>query len=457
MENIKIEIRAKQARAVGSPVIVCGNSDYSMTFDFDEEWAEARVKTARFAYAQGAEVKHQDIVFEGDTIEVPILSNVRDVRVGVFAGELRTTTPAWVACKPSILCDSGMPDEPSEDVYAQIMELLSCTMGRSAYEVAQANGFEGTEEEWLASLKGDAGAPGPVGPEGPQGPKGDTGPAGPQGIQGVQGEAGPTGPAGPQGIQGETGATGPAGPQGLQGERGETGLEGPQGVQGATGATGPQGIQGPAGPQGETGPQGPQGIQGPKGDKGDAFEVAKIYASVEEMHAGFASDGVAANRFVLIDTGNVEDEDNAKLFVKTETEYRYLTDLSGAQGIQGPQGVQGEKGDTGATGPQGPQGPEGPQGIQGEKGDTGATGPQGTTGPQGETGPQGPQGIQGIQGIQGETGPQGPQGPEGPQGPKGDKGDTGNVGDADTVDGKHLVTSSSVPTVDDRSIITFVV
>lgn len=35
--------------------------------------------------------------------------------------------------------------------------------GKSAYEVAVANGFEGTEEEWLESLKG------------PQGEQGDTG------------------------------------------------------------------------------------------------------------------------------------------------------------------------------------------------------------------------------------------------------------------------------------------
>ena len=49
--------------------------------------------------------------------------------------------------------------------------------GLSAYEVAVANGFEGTETEWLASL---------VGPQGPQGEPGTTG------EQGVQGPEGPT-------------------------------------------------------------------------------------------------------------------------------------------------------------------------------------------------------------------------------------------------------------------------
>ena len=32
--------------------------------------------------------------------------------------------------------------------------------GLSAYEIAQQNGFEGTEEEWLASLKGEPGRDG---------------------------------------------------------------------------------------------------------------------------------------------------------------------------------------------------------------------------------------------------------------------------------------------------------
>lgn len=42
--------------------------------------------------------------------------------------------------------------------------------GLSAYQVALKNGFIGTEEEWLESLKGDPGIGGAVGPVGPAGP-----------------------------------------------------------------------------------------------------------------------------------------------------------------------------------------------------------------------------------------------------------------------------------------------
>lgn len=47
--------------------------------------------------------------------------------------------------------------------------------GLSAYEIAVRNGFVGTEIEWLASLRGEAGPKGDTGETGPQGPKGDTG------------------------------------------------------------------------------------------------------------------------------------------------------------------------------------------------------------------------------------------------------------------------------------------
>lgn len=98
------------------------------------------------------------------------------------------------------------------------------------------------------------------------------------------------------------------------------------------------------------GDTGAQGIKGDKGDKGDAFSIAKIYASVAEMNEGFATDDVPQGGFVLINTGNVEDADNAKLYVKDESAYVYLTDLSGSAGIQGPPGEDGADGATGATG-----------------------------------------------------------------------------------------------------------
>lgn len=119
------------------------------------------------------------------------------------------------------------------------------------------------------------------------------------------------------------------------------------GTKGDTGARGAKGDKGETGATGETGPQGPQG------EKGDPFTIARVFSSVSAMQAGAATDGVAIGSFVTIDTGNINDADNAKLYYKTANKvngYTYLTDLSGATGIQGPQGAQGVKGDKGAKG-----------------------------------------------------------------------------------------------------------
>lgn len=240
--------------------------------------------------------------------------------------------------------------------------------GASAYEVALENGFTGTETEWLASLQGAPGKDGVAGRDGETGPKGDKGDPGPKG------DIGPTGPKGGKGDKGDTGP---------KGDKGDTGAVGPKGDKGDKGE---QGIQG------ETGPQGPQGIQGPAGE---SFSIYKTYSSIAAMEADAAN--VPEGKFVII-ASTVEDEDNAKLYVKGNTNFTFLTDMSGAQGIKGEQGPQG------IAGPQGAVGPQGPQGIPGEKGE------------KGDQGEQGPQGVQGIQGPQGEIGPQGPQGETGPAG-----------------------------------------
>ena len=56
--------------------------------------------------------------------------------------------------------------------------------GDSAYEVAKANGYSGTETEWLASLKGEKGDTGETGPQGPKGDKGEKGDKGDKGDPG---------------------------------------------------------------------------------------------------------------------------------------------------------------------------------------------------------------------------------------------------------------------------------
>ena len=124
------------------------------------------------------------------------------------------------------------------------------TDGLSAYELAVAAGFVGTEAEWLASLVGPAGAdgadgrdgvdgaPGPAGERGPEGPQGPAGDPGPQGDVGPRGEPGPAGAPGPQGERGLPGVDGAQGPNGDIGPKGDKGDPGTPGADGADGAPG---------------------------------------------------------------------------------------------------------------------------------------------------------------------------------------------------------------------------
>ena len=122
---IQINVTGKRAKVLDDSVIVCGNSDYSIRFTFDAEWTPGGIKTVRFVYLKNGAVAYTDVVMESDTVEVPILSNTKEVRVGVFEGDLRTTTPAVIPCELSIRCGTGEPEDPTPSQYDQIMALLS--------------------------------------------------------------------------------------------------------------------------------------------------------------------------------------------------------------------------------------------------------------------------------------------------------------------------------------------
>lgn len=166
---------------------------------------------------------------------------------------------------------------------------------------------------------------------------------------------------------------------------------------------------------------------------GDAFTIVKTYPSIQAMQDDYNNPEVKTGQFVMIDTGDVENEEDSRLYLKGDTEWKFISDLSGAQGIQGLsayqvavqhgfEGTEAEwlislKGEKGETGPVGPKGEQGEQGIQGIQGPQGEPGPQGPKGEQGEPGPKGEPGADGAPGI---------QGPKGDPGQKGEKGDQGS-------------------------------
>ena len=68
---------------------------------------------------------------------------------------------------------------------------------------------------------------------------------------------------------------------------------------------------------------------------GDAFTYKKEYPSVEAMEADLGTADVKLGEYVLINTNDVEDPDDAKVYLKTQNGWKFIVDLSGMQGIQG--------------------------------------------------------------------------------------------------------------------------
>lgn len=118
---------------------------------------------------------------------------------------------------------------------------------------------------------------------------------------------------------------------------------------------------------------------------GDAFTIVKTYPSIQAMQDDYNNPEVKTGQFVMIDTGDVENEEDSRLYLKGDTEWKFISDLSDAQGIQGLSAYQvavqhgfegteaewlislkGEKGETG------PKGDKGDTGEKGEKGDPGS-------------------------------------------------------------------------------------
>ena len=189
MPEIKIKIRDK--RAGGTGTVICGNSDYTVAWDLDQEWEPYSAKTMRVNLADGT---YQDVVFTGNTAALPVLSTPGWASVGLNAGDLHTSRAADLRVLPSVTTPGGAPADPAEDVYAQITEKLNQLIAVQPESVAQAVADYLTEHPAVSSMRVEGGYiqfsgdgenwDNVVALAGLKGPKGDTGGTGPRGPAG---------------------------------------------------------------------------------------------------------------------------------------------------------------------------------------------------------------------------------------------------------------------------------
>lgn len=150
MPQIDIIVRDKIASVIDTPCIVCGNSDYNVKFDFDDEWQAHNNKIGVFAYNRCGEWQSEKVLFEGDLCPVPALHGVRSVWIGVTAGDVRTSTPADVPCRMGATDFSDTTEKPSADIWGQILDKLD-TVG-TVQRINTVISYDADRGEYVSSV-----------------------------------------------------------------------------------------------------------------------------------------------------------------------------------------------------------------------------------------------------------------------------------------------------------------
>ena len=256
--------------------------------------------------------------------------------------------------------------------------------GESAYELAVKNGYRGTEAEWLNSLIGASGKDGIDGEKGEKGDKGATGAKGDTGAQGEKGDKGDTGATGAEGksaykIAVENGFQGSV-EQWLDSLKGEAGVEGQSAYKIAVGngyrgtqAQWLESLRGEAGTDGASGKSAYE-IAVENGYRGTQTQwlTSLVGANGKSAYELACESGFDGDLAAWLDSLAGEDGVDGINGANGKSAYELAVEngfdgsvtewLASLVGADGDKGDQGEKGDTGA---------------QGEKGDTGATGADG--------------------------------------------------------------------------------
>lgn len=267
----------------------------NLLFLFTPEWEQID-KVAQFKQGENVYNVH---IGKGNvaqcTLPAEITNGQTSISIFGYHDEVRATTATleFRVCRSGFSDSGSVPIPPTPDLYAQLLKKIDGKIaslhdgkdgkdgenGKSAYEIAVQNGYDGTETDWLESLKGqkgDTGEPGATGAKGDHGEKGDQGEPGTPGEKGERGEKGEKGDAG---TPGKDGVNGKDGTNGVDGASAydvavKNGFEGSE-TDWLVSLHGAKGDPGERGEKGEKGDLGEQGLQGVPGEKGDPGEPGK--------------------------------------------------------------------------------------------------------------------------------------------------------------------------------------
>ena len=268
----------------------------SVKFVFDGAWKTLH-KVVQFTQCE--ETYNVVLGTEGTTCLLPAELHPGTVKMSLFGYDAEsdttlraTTVPVTLHIRPSGFVEDGAtPIPPTPDLYTQLLKKLdekaaglqngkdgfspkvkaeqmksgvvitivdadgetSATLhngangekgtdGKSAYQIAVEQGYQGSESDWLSSLKGDKGEKGNTGAKGNPGQDGTDGKSAyaiavehgyedseDKWLLSLKGEKGDTGERGEKGEKGDPGDRGLQGVPGEKGEKGDAGVAGKDG------------------------------------------------------------------------------------------------------------------------------------------------------------------------------------------------------------------------------------
>ena len=268
----------------------------SVKFVFDGAWKTLH-KVVQFTQCE--ETYNVVLGIDGTTCLLPSELHPGAVKMSLFGYDAEsdttlraTTVPVTLHIRPSGFVEDGVtPIPPTPDLYTQLLKKLdekaaglqngkdgfspkvkaeqmesgvvitivdadgetSATLhngangekgtdGKSAYQIAVEQGYQGSESDWLSSLKGDKGEKGNTGAKGNPGQDGTEGKSAyaiavehgyedseDEWLLSLKGEKGDTGERGEKGEKGDPGDRGLQGVPGEKGEKGDAGVAGKDG------------------------------------------------------------------------------------------------------------------------------------------------------------------------------------------------------------------------------------
>ena len=291
---MKFLVKQQKIEALEREVIASDQIAFVLVkFVFDGAWKTLH-KVVQFTQCE--ETYNVVLGIDGTTCLLPAELHPGAVKMSLFGYDAEsdttlraTTVPVTLHIRPSGFVEDGVtPIPPTPDLYTQLLKKLdekaaglqngkdgfspkvkteqmesgvvitivdadgetSATLhngangekGSSAYQIAVEQGYQGSESDWLSSLKGDKGEKGNTGAKGNPGQDGAEGKSAyaiavehgyenseDEWLLSLKGEKGDTGERGEKGEKGDPGDRGLQGVPGEKGEKGDAGVAGKDG------------------------------------------------------------------------------------------------------------------------------------------------------------------------------------------------------------------------------------